>query len=71
MEIQTFLSETATRAIPVADLTVVAANRAAFGDDVLAGFTTQAQLRSTQAQAVLDAAQQAGRVSLLACEQRS
>src|SRR6516165_10840230 len=69
MEIQDFVK--ATTAIPLGELTAVAAHRGAFGDDVLAAFATQVQLRSTAAQTVLDAASQANRDTLLASEQRS
>jgi HK97 family phage major capsid protein len=71
MEISEFLTQTTQRAIPVADLTSIAATRAAQGDDVIAGFRSQAEQRTSAAQAVLDAATQAGRESLLASEQRS
>jgi HK97 family phage major capsid protein len=71
MDIQEFLTQTTQRAIPVADLTSIAATRAAQGDDVIAGFRSQAEQRTAAAQAVLDAATQAGRDSLLASEQRS
>lgn len=71
MEIQEFLTQTTQRAIPLSDLTTIAADRRAFGDDVLAAFRTQAEQRTAQAQAVLDAAAQAGRDTLLASEQRS
>jgi HK97 family phage major capsid protein len=69
MEIQDFV--TATTTIPLAELTTLAATRGCFGDDVLAAFSSQVQLRSTTAQAVLDAATAANRDSLLASEQRS
>src|SRR5262252_5473590 len=69
MEISDFTKATAT--IPLNELTTIAATRAAFGPDVEAGFATQVQLRSAAAQAVLDAASQAGRDTLLASEQRS
>jgi HK97 family phage major capsid protein len=69
MEIQDFVK--ATAALPLTDLTTIAAQRGAFGDDVLAAFTTQVQLRSAQAQTVLDTASQANRDTLLASEQRS
>lgn len=69
MEIQTFLSTTTP--VPLADLTTLAATRAAFGDDVLAAFRTQIELRSTAAQTVLDTATTANREALLASEQRS
>ena len=68
---QEFLTETSKRAIPLADLTSLAADRRAFGDDVIAAFTSQIQQRSTAAQGVLDAATAANRDSLLASEQRS
>ncbi len=71
MEIQDFLTETTKKMIPLGELTTLAANRAAFGDDVIAGFRSQIELRSTQAQTVLDAATAAGRDTLLASEQRS
>lgn len=71
MEIQEFLTQTTQRAIPVADLTTIAATRAAQGDEVIAGFRSQAEQRTSAAQAVLDAATQAGRDTLLASEQRS
>jgi HK97 family phage major capsid protein len=69
MEIQDFVK--ATTAIPLADLTSLAAHRACFGDDVLTAFRTQVELRSASAQTVLDTASQAGRETLLASEQRS
>jgi HK97 family phage major capsid protein len=69
MEIHEFTKK--TDLVPMADLITLAANRRSFGDDVLAAFTTQVQLRSSQAQAVLDAATQANRDTLLASEQRS
>ena len=56
--------------IAIGDLTALAASRTAFGDDVLAAFKTQAELRTASAQAVLTAAETAGRDSLLASEQR-
>jgi HK97 family phage major capsid protein len=71
MEIQQFISDTAKGIIPVATLTTLAADRRAFGDDIMAAFTTQVQQRSQQAQTVLDAATAAGRDTLLASEQRS
>jgi HK97 family phage major capsid protein len=61
----------ATTPIPIADLTTLAATRAAFGDDVLTAFRTQIELRTTAAQTVLDAATAAQRDALLASEQRS
>ncbi len=69
MEIQDFTKTTTL--VPLAELTSLAAHRAAFGDDVLAAFRTQIELRSATAQAVLSAAETAGRDSLLASEQRS
>jgi HK97 family phage major capsid protein len=69
MEINEFIKATAL--IPVNELTNIAADRRAFGDDVLAAFASQVQLRSTAAQTVLDAATTAGRDTLLASEQRS
>lgn len=69
MEIQDFVK--ATTVIPVSDLTTLAANRACFGDDVLASFRTQAELRNSQAQSVLDTATAANRDTLLASEQRN
>lgn len=69
MEIPDFVK--ATTVIPVSDLTTLAAQRACFGDDVLAAFKTQVELRNTAAQTVLDTASQAQRESLLASEQRS
>jgi HK97 family phage major capsid protein len=69
MEIQEFVKS--TTALPLADLTALAAHRGAFGDDVLAAFTTQVQLRTSTAQGVLDTSSQAGRDALLASEQRS
>lgn len=69
MDIEKFVKETTL--IPVAELTSLAADRRAFGDDILAAFRTQVELRSTAAQQVLDTAGQAGRDSLLASEQRS
>ena len=56
MEIQKFIEDTAKSMIPEAALTTIAADRRAFGDDVIAAFRTQIELRSTQAQVVLDAA---------------
>ena len=69
MDIQEFTKK--TELVPLDMLTTLAAHRGAFGDDVLAGFATQVQLRSSQAQTVLDAASQANRDTLLASEQRS
>jgi HK97 family phage major capsid protein len=71
MEITQFVQETSKGIIPLAELTSIAADRRAFGDDVIAAFASQVQLRSTAAQTVLDAASQAGRDTLLASEQRS
>jgi HK97 family phage major capsid protein len=70
LTIQEFLSR-ATTPIPVSDLTSLAADRAAFGADVIAGFRSQIELRSAAAQAVLTAAEGANRDTLLASEQRS
>jgi HK97 family phage major capsid protein len=69
MEIAAFV--TATTTIPLSELTTLAAQRACFGDDVLTAFRTQIELRSTQAQTVLNAATAANRDTLLASEQRS
>ena len=71
MEIQEFLTQTTKGIVPLATLTTIAADRRAFGDDVLAAFRSQIEQRSTQGQAVLDAATTAGRDTLLASEQRS
>lgn len=71
MEIQDFISETSKRAIPLADLTAIAADRAAFGDDVIAAFKTQIEQRAGAAGKVLTEAETAGRDTLLASEQRS
>jgi HK97 family phage major capsid protein len=70
MEIQKFIEDTAKAPIAVATLTTIAASRTAHGDDVLAAFRTQIEQRSAAAQQVLDAAQAAGRDTLLASEQR-
>jgi HK97 family phage major capsid protein len=70
MNISEFLGK-ATTVIPVSELTTIAADRAAFGDDVLAAFRSQIELRSTQATKVLETATAAGRDTLLASEQRS
>src|SRR5688572_10892214 len=70
MEIQTFLTDTARGPIGLDVLTTLAADRRAYGDDVLAAFRSQIEQRSGQAQTVLDAAQAAGRDTLLASEQR-
>lgn len=69
MEIADFTKATTT--IPMADLTTLAAQRGSFGDDVIAAFRTQIELRSAAAQTVLDEAQKANRDTLLASEQRS
>src|SRR5262245_29372420 len=69
MELQEFTKTTTT--LSLADLTALAAQRGAFGDDIIAAFATQAQLRTTTAQQVLDTASQANRDTLLASEQRS
>jgi HK97 family phage major capsid protein len=71
MEISEFLTQTTQAIVPLQTLTAIAADRRAFGDDVLAAFRTQIEQRSTQAQGVLDGASQAGRDALLASEQRS
>jgi HK97 family phage major capsid protein len=71
MDISEFLTQTTQRSIPVANLTTIAATRAAQGDDVIAAFRAQVEQRTAAAQAVLDAASQAGRDTLLASEQRS
>ena len=70
MDIQQFVNETSQRAIPLSDLAIVAADRTAFGDDVIAALKTQVEQRSRTAQSVLTSAEQAGRDSLLATEQR-
>src|SRR4051794_28024464 len=69
MEIQQFLD--ATGIVPVGELTTLATQRRAFGDDVVNAFSRQIELRSTAAQAVLTAADTAGRDALLASEQRA
>src|SRR5215831_18755619 len=69
MELQQFIQQTTP--VPLADLTALAATRTCFGDDVLAAFSTQVQLRNAAAQTVLDTATHAGRDALLASEQRS
>jgi HK97 family phage major capsid protein len=71
MEIQTFITDTARGPIGLDVLTSLAADRRAHGDDVIAAFTSQIEHRSRAAQAVLDAAQTAGRDTLLASEQRA
>jgi len=70
MELTAFLESTAKSAIALAELTTIAADRRAHGDDVLTAFRTQIEQRSAAAQSVLDAAQTAGRDTLLASEQR-
>src|SRR5262245_14189417 len=70
MEIQDFIAKSTTT-IPLGELTTIASQRGAWGDDVLAAFSSQVQLRNTQAQAVLDSAADANRDTLLASEQRS
>lgn len=70
MEIPTFIIESPKGLIALDVLTTVAATRAAHGDDVLAAFRSQIELRSTAAQKVLDTASAAGRDTLLASEQR-
>lgn len=69
MEIQDFVK--ATTVLPLSELTTLAAQRSAFGDDVCAAFKTQVELRATAAQGVLDTATAANRDTLLASEQRS
>jgi HK97 family phage major capsid protein len=69
MEIQEFVKK--TELVPLAELTTLAANRGCFGDDVLAAYRTQVELRQTSAQTVLDTAATANRDTLLASEQRS
>ena len=69
MEIQDFVKK--TELVPLAELSSLAASRSAFGDDVCAGFKTQVELRTTEAQKVLDAATAANRDVLLASEQRN
>jgi HK97 family phage major capsid protein len=71
MEITQFLSDTTKAIIPIATLTMIAADRRAHGDDVLAALKTQIEQRAAQAQTVLDGAGAAGRDTLLASEQRS
>jgi HK97 family phage major capsid protein len=71
MEIQEFITQTSKGIIPLATLTSIAADRRAFGDDVLAAFRTQVEQRSITAQTVLADAEKAGRDTLLASEQRS
>jgi HK97 family phage major capsid protein len=71
MEIQKFLEDTSKGIIPLGELTSIAADRRSFGDDIIKAFTTQIELRSTAASAVLTEAEKAGRDSLLASEQRS
>ena len=69
MEIQEFVKKTGI--VPLTELTSLAATRGCFGDDVRTAFKTQIELRSTDAQKVLDAATAANRDTLLASEQRS
>jgi len=69
MEIQEFVKK--TELVPLAELTTLAATRGAFGDDVLAGYKTQIELRNAEAQKVLDTATAANRDTLLASEQRA
>lgn len=71
MEIQDFLAQTSQRVIPLAELTAIAADRRAFGDDVHAAFRTQIEQRANAASKVLQDAETAGRDTLLASEQRS
>jgi HK97 family phage major capsid protein len=69
MDIQEFVKK--TELVPLAELTTLAATRGAEGDDVLGAYRTQIELRTTEAQKVLDAAAAANRDTLLASEQRS
>ena len=69
MEIEQFTKTTSI--VPLSELTSLAATRGAFGDDILAAFRTQIELRNTEASKVLDAATAANRDTLLASEQRS
>jgi HK97 family phage major capsid protein len=69
MEISEFVKK--TEFVPLAELTTLAATRSCFGDDVLAAFRTQIELRNTEGQKVLDTAAAANREALLASEQRS
>jgi HK97 family phage major capsid protein len=69
MEIQTFLDSKTL--VPVSELASIAANRSAFGEDVVNAFSRQIELRSTAAQTVLTDAEKANRDTLLASEQRS
>jgi HK97 family phage major capsid protein len=71
MDLSQFITDSAKGPIALADLTTLAADRRCFGDDALAAFTSQVQLRTTAAQVVLDAATAASRDTLLASEQRS
>ncbi len=71
MEIQKFLEDTSKGIIPVSELTSIATDRRAFGDDLINAFAAQIELRSTAAQTVLTEAEKAGRDVLLASEQRS
>jgi HK97 family phage major capsid protein len=71
MEVTEFITTTAKGPIPIATLTTIAADRRAHGSDVEAAFKTQIELRTAQAQGVLDTAASAGRDSLLASEQRT
>lgn len=71
MQIQTFIEDTSKGIIPVSELTSIAADRRAFGDDAIKAFTTQIELRSQAAQTVLTTAETAGRDTLLASEQRA
>lgn len=71
MEITQFITDTAKAPIALADLTSIAADRRAHGDDVLAAFKSQIEQRSSAAQTVLETASQAGRDTLLASEQRA
>jgi len=70
MEITEFI-ESATKPVPLATLTELATDRRAHGDDVVAAFASQVQLRSQAAQGVLETATAANRDTLLASEQRA
>ena len=69
MDITTFLAQATTELVPMADLSRLAADRKAFGDDLLEAFQAQIELRARAAQRVIDEAHTAER-DLLASEQR-
>jgi len=71
MKIQDLLEKAAKESIGLDVLTTLAADRAAAGDDVLAAYRSQAELRSAAAQKVLTDSKDAGRADLLASEQRT